>query len=196
MRRRPLMINTGNPCSSTNIGPPKTKGRGGRKRHQTAAAASSGNNEAAGSSSRPSTSRAPAPSMLRHQIDEDEVKTSTSESSDDSTAVEDYRDLDNSGSSSSDTESSEYSDWIAVEDQHTLQPPKRSKRKPVERRTYSPDSDENAANKKKGLKTKKVVLLPNGEIPDEYKPPEWLSEVIPKKAPYYPQMGDEVAYLR
>ena len=158
------MINTGNPCSSTYTGPPKTKGR---KRHQAGAAASSGNNEAAGSSSRPSTSRAPAPSMLRHQIDEDEVETSTSESSDDSTAVEDYRDLDNSGSSSSDTESSEYSDWIAVEDQHTLQPPKRSKREPVER-----------TNKKKGLKTKKVVLLANSEIPDEYKPPEWMVKFL------------------
>lgn len=29
-----------------------------------------------------------------------------------------------------------------------------------------------------------------------YRPPEWLSEVIPRKAPYYPQMGDEAVYFR
>lgn len=33
------------------------------------------------------------------------------------------------------------------------------------------------------------------EIPDAYKPSEWLSEVIPKKFPYYPQMGDEVMFF-
>lgn len=34
------------------------------------------------------------------------------------------------------------------------------------------------------------------ELPEIYRPPEWLSEVIPKKTPYYPQMGDEVVYFR
>lgn len=30
----------------------------------------------------------------------------------------------------------------------------------------------------------------------EFQPPKWLSEVIPKKAPYYPQMGDEVMFFQ
>lgn len=34
-----------------------------------------------------------------------------------------------------------------------------------------------------------------GEIPELFKPPDWLSEVIPRKAPYYPQMGDEIVYF-
>lgn len=34
------------------------------------------------------------------------------------------------------------------------------------------------------------------EVPEIYRPPEWLSEVIPRKAPYYPQMGDEIVYFR
>ncbi|XP_046404459.1 bromodomain and WD repeat-containing protein 3-like isoform X2 [Ischnura elegans] len=34
------------------------------------------------------------------------------------------------------------------------------------------------------------------EVPEPFRPPEWLSEVIPRKAPYYPQMGDEVIYLK
>lgn len=33
------------------------------------------------------------------------------------------------------------------------------------------------------------------EIPELYRPSEWLSEVVPKKFPYYPQMGDEVVFF-
>lgn len=29
-----------------------------------------------------------------------------------------------------------------------------------------------------------------------YKPLEWLSETMSRKAPYYPQMGDEIVYFR
>lgn len=34
------------------------------------------------------------------------------------------------------------------------------------------------------------------EIPELYKPLEWLAQTIPKKAPYVPQMGDEVVYFK
>ena len=34
------------------------------------------------------------------------------------------------------------------------------------------------------------------EIPPEYLPPSWLCETVPKKAPYFPQMGDEIMYFR
>lgn len=212
MRKRPMMINTGNPSSSSMNGPPKLRGRGGRKRRQQIVDVDGGGGGGGGGggssnaytqnttglNNRTTMTRSTAP--RRAQLDdEDEMEESSSEAenSDDSTAMEE--DLELSGSSDdSDTGSSDYSDWIAVEDQQTLQPPKRSKRKPVDRRNYSPDSDDNAtATKKKGTgKFKKIPLMPNGEIPEEYKPPEWLSEVIPKKAPYYPQMGDEVVYLR
>lgn len=33
------------------------------------------------------------------------------------------------------------------------------------------------------------------EIPPEFRPPEWLTETVPKKAPFFPQMGDEVMYF-
>lgn len=36
----------------------------------------------------------------------------------------------------------------------------------------------------------------SADVPEVYRPPEWLSEVIPRKAPYYPQMGDEIVYFR
>lgn len=199
MKKRPLMIITGNPNSSALNGPPKKFGRGGRKRqtpgerNEQGGASTSGLNTT-NMNNRTSTRQAAG----RRVIDDDEERLSSSSessNSDDSTAVEE--DLDLSSSSSSDEDSSEYSDWIDVEDQQKLEPPKRSKRKPVERRTYSPADSDNQNNKKRGIKgIKKIPLLLNGEIPEEYKPPEWLSEVIPKKAPYYPQMGDEVVYFR
>lgn len=34
------------------------------------------------------------------------------------------------------------------------------------------------------------------EVPSEYQPPKWLSEVIPRKAPYYPQMGDQIMFFQ
>ena len=35
-----------------------------------------------------------------------------------------------------------------------------------------------------------------GEVPEEFKPPDWLTETVPHKAPYYPQIGDEIMYFR
>ena len=34
------------------------------------------------------------------------------------------------------------------------------------------------------------------ELPEEFRPSEWLTDTIPRKAPYVPQMGDEVIYFR
>jgi bromodomain and WD repeat domain-containing protein 1/3 len=200
MKKRPLMINTGTPSTSALNGPPKKTGRGGRKRRpanvspEDPSPSTSGVVNTTNMNNRTSTRNIGRPRRLVDDDDEEAISSSSeSSNSDDSTAIEE--DMDLSSSSSSDSDSSEYSDWIDVEDQQKLQPPKRSKRKPVERRTYSPADSEGA--KKTGPKgIKKIPLLPNGEIPDEYKPPEWLSEVIPKKAPYYPQMGDEVVYFR
>lgn len=34
------------------------------------------------------------------------------------------------------------------------------------------------------------------EIPEMYKPLEWLAQTVPRKAPYCPQIGDEVVYFK
>ncbi|XP_060082031.1 bromodomain and WD repeat-containing protein 3-like [Ylistrum balloti] len=34
------------------------------------------------------------------------------------------------------------------------------------------------------------------ELPEEFRPPEWLTDTKPRKTPYVPQMGDEVMYFR
>ncbi|CAG5100564.1 Similar to Brwd3: Bromodomain and WD repeat-containing protein 3 (Mus musculus) [Cotesia congregata] len=117
--------------------------------------------------------------------------TSESSHSNDSSAHEE--DL-CSDTTTSDT-SSEYSDWIADHGLH-LEPPTRSKRKPMNKRSVTPSTDLNKQRNQR-LK-KKLMTVPNGtaEVPDVFRPSEWLTEVIPRKAPYYPQIGDEVVYFR
>ncbi|KAH0540030.1 hypothetical protein KQX54_011392, partial [Cotesia glomerata] len=117
--------------------------------------------------------------------------TSASSHSNDSSAHEE--DL-CSDTTTSDT-SSEYSDWIADHGLH-LEPPTRSKRKPMNKRSVTPSTDLNKQRNQR-LK-KKLMTVPNGtaEVPDVFRPSEWLTEVIPRKAPYYPQIGDEVVYFR
>lgn len=102
-----------------------------------------------------------------------------------------------SDSSTSDSESSEYSDWIADAGVN-LEPPKRSKRRPVPKQPPQGDTGRRPArtkqSKKVGRPAPNVTNL--SEVPEAFRPTEWLSEVIPRKAPYYPQMGDEVMYFR
>ena len=33
-------------------------------------------------------------------------------------------------------------------------------------------------------------------IPENFRPSEWLSEVTPRRTPFYPQMGDEIIFFR
>lgn len=47
-----------------------------------------------------------------------------------------------------------------------------------------------------------AATLP-GKSPEEiqellriFRPPDWLTDVVPRKQPYFPQMGDEVMYFR
>lgn len=34
------------------------------------------------------------------------------------------------------------------------------------------------------------------EIPVEFRPSEWFAEVLPKRSPYFPQLGDHLVYYR
>lgn len=39
-------------------------------------------------------------------------------------------------------------------------------------------------------------LPPGAELPEAFRPSEWLAQVVPKKSPYSPQMGDEVVFFK
>ncbi|XP_068220556.1 bromodomain and WD repeat-containing protein 3 isoform X2 [Palaemon carinicauda] len=129
-------------------------------------------------------------------------------------------------SSSSDEQSTDYSDWTA-EAGVNLEPPKRTahkqKKSPRKRKRKKRGSDfeENDKDEEDEEDEKleesrnaaarvnqRVQRQPRGprpnlseisggadEIPEEFRPPEWLTETFPKKAPYFPQMGDELIYF-
>lgn len=188
MRRRPVMINTSNVSSSLN--------RPNNRLRYRKPAQSSTTNAAPAYRTRAVREREHVNEEEEEEDDPDVMISASSDSDDssDATAVEE----DMSESSGDDSASSDYSDWVANH-QTTLEPPKRSKRKPVQNRSYSPSSSNDATtsqNNNKPIDKKKLPIPENGEIPEIYRPPEWLSEVIPRKAPYYPQMGDEVVYFR
>ncbi|XP_024885471.1 PH-interacting protein isoform X2 [Temnothorax curvispinosus] len=134
----------------------------------------------------------------REEEEEDEYESpenagtsASSASSNDSTAHEE----DMCSDSSTTDSSTEYSDWIA-DHGLSLEPPKRSKRKPVKKRSVTPQSETDRRRSRRPKK--KGIQIANGirEVPEIYRPSEWLTEVIPRKAPYYPQMGDEIVYFR
>ncbi|XP_065082304.1 PH-interacting protein [Ochlerotatus camptorhynchus] len=196
MRRRPLMINTSNNSNSNSS--QANRRSGGRNNNRTVRR-SQPNGEANGRQPQPAyRTRAVRDNEPEPEAAPEQQESSSSESSnsDDSTAIEEELDL--SGSSSSDTDSTDYSDWVSHEPGRNLEPPKRSKRKHVQRRAYSPPEIDQPGSSSSGRrpKVRKIPITRDGEIPEPFRPPEWLSEVIPRKAPYYPQMGDEVVYFR
>ncbi|XP_075144837.1 bromodomain and WD repeat-containing protein [Haematobia irritans] len=206
MRRRPIMISTASVVASSQSGNGRNRNtrsngtdRNGRRR-----------------SGRPGGQQSSQPAYRTRAVrDQEEIEEPSvpevleeDEESSNSSGDTSYSNIEDNldeSSDDSDTESSDYSDWVADTPGPNLEPPKRSKRKPLSRkRTISEDSSDDTTEQattsaKAGKKNKKVLIPPpaaNGEIPEIYRPAEWLSEVIPRKAPYYPQMGDEVVYFR
>ncbi|XP_023242428.1 PH-interacting protein-like isoform X2 [Centruroides sculpturatus] len=59
------------------------------------------------------------------------------------------------------------------------------------------EQNENHHRREKTRKTRRK-LIPGGikEIPNEFRPPEWLTDVVPHKVPYVPQIGDDDIYFR
>ncbi|XP_043656518.1 bromodomain and WD repeat-containing protein 3-like isoform X2 [Drosophila teissieri] len=212
MRRRPIMINTASAASSQQPGsvgrPRNTRANGGGARAGRRRGA-----QPAGGQPQPAYRTRAVRDQEPERYDEiapppeEEEEEVSSNSSGDTSYSNVEENLEDS-SDESETDSSDYSDWVADTPGPNLEPPKRSKRKPLSRRPRSSDDssdDERAGRSRGGQVTarkvgRKTVLFPptdaNGEIPELYRPAEWLSEVIPRKAPYYPQMGDEVVYFR
>ncbi|CAH2219138.1 bromodomain and WD repeat-containing 1 [Pelobates cultripes] len=123
---------------------------------------------------------------------------------------DDWRSENDTGNSSSD-----YSDWTA-EDRDYLQSPRPSSvRCKVKKHTsarrlikkLSSSSDEESSADESSSETRTVkqdqneavgdpVRPPiNGEI-SECRPPVWVTDTMPHRSPFVPQMGDEVIYFR
>uniref|UniRef100_A0A669ES94 Bromodomain and WD repeat domain containing 3 n=1 Tax=Oreochromis niloticus TaxID=8128 RepID=A0A669ES94_ORENI len=101
-----------------------------------------------------------------------------------------------SESSSSDS-SSEYSDWTA-DAGINLQPPKRPTRRPVQPPDYSSSEEEEGDNEAKEARTreKEKRKKKSKETKQEWLPPSWIMETVPRRSPFVPQMGDELIYFK
>ncbi|KAM6992732.1 PH-interacting protein isoform 2-T2 [Tautogolabrus adspersus] len=115
--------------------------------------------------------------------------------------------------SSSSDYSSDYSDWTA-DAGINLEPPKKS----VKVKKKSSSSEEDVEKKRDGKKDKKKDKPDkDGALPKKTKPKEkrkrtefeeqgltleewlpaaWITDTVPRRCPYIPQMGDEVYYFR
>ncbi|XP_061602982.1 LOW QUALITY PROTEIN: PH-interacting protein-like [Cololabis saira] len=115
--------------------------------------------------------------------------------------------------SSSSDYSSDYSDWTA-DAGINLEPPKKS----VKVKKKSSSSEEDVEKKREGKKEKKkdkvdkddalpkkkqpkekrkrAELQEQGLTLEEWLPSAWITDTVPRRCPYIPQMGDEVYYFR
>ncbi|KAK9511582.1 hypothetical protein O3M35_000212 [Rhynocoris fuscipes] len=160
--------------------------------------------------------------QVQEQNDAEELESSSShaDSSDSSAHSEDMDTL-----SSSSEMSTEYSDWVADHGVNLEPPQRnrrKSKRKTppsapkaiikkppqIHNNNNNNNNNNNSSimNNSSSSSSSSVNININTtsnhfnhnvpqEIPELYRPSEWLSEVIPKKFPYYPQMGDEVMFF-
>lgn len=125
-------------------------------------------------------------------------------------------------SDSSSHTSSEYSDWTADAGINLQPSTPLSSRKRVRRQLSSSEeeneeeeneeeeekqqhSDEEESPRKKSKAKKVNNKSPrrpkprpsiNREVSNEFRPSQWITDVIPRKSPFVPQMGDEVIYFR
>ncbi|KAF5287129.1 hypothetical protein FQA39_LY16052 [Lamprigera yunnana] len=171
MKRRPLMINTATATTPIN-NLHKNRRRKARATYRTESVATDGTDG-------------------DHESDD---ASNTSIGSDESANHE----LSITDSSSDCSESSGYSDWVADHGVN-LEPPKRSKRRQTQtakKQVNTPQKeDKKEEEKTTPLEKPLSIVKAVKELPEVYKPPEWLSETMPCKAPYFPQMGDEIVYF-
>jgi len=156
------------------------------------------------------------PDSEDEQQEEEDVEFQNTETVSETSLSESDLESDDSSSGSS----TEYSDWGA----NNLTPPQRTARKSeraaVSSKPASSDDDENEAGTSQAdtSANNSYMLLTSkpgpsriakstkknygfntnqlDDIPPEYLPSDWLAQYVPNKSPYFPQMGDEVMYIK
>uniref|UniRef100_A0A671UXP6 PH-interacting protein n=1 Tax=Sparus aurata TaxID=8175 RepID=A0A671UXP6_SPAAU len=93
--------------------------------------------------------------------------------------------------------SSDYSDWTA-DAGINLEPPKKSVKVKKKSRGSEEDEEKKRDGKKERKKEKadKDELQEQGLTLEEWLPSAWITDTVPRRCPYIPQMGDEVYYFR
>uniref|UniRef100_A0A672HZU3 Bromodomain and WD repeat domain containing 1 n=1 Tax=Salarias fasciatus TaxID=181472 RepID=A0A672HZU3_SALFA len=94
--------------------------------------------------------------------------------------------------------SSEYSDWTADAGINLQPSTPLSSRKRVRRRLSSSEEEEEEENEEEEDKEEedREEKQQSDEEERPFRPSPWITDVIPRKSPFVPQMGDEVIYFR
>uniref|UniRef100_A0AAR2IIZ8 Bromo domain-containing protein n=1 Tax=Pygocentrus nattereri TaxID=42514 RepID=A0AAR2IIZ8_PYGNA len=95
--------------------------------------------------------------------------------------------------------SSEYSDWTA--DAGITVNPGLSSRRRARRQISSSDEEEDEEEEEEEeedntAEEEQTEPSMNREVSNEFRPSAWITDVVPRKSPFVPQMGDEVIYFR
>uniref|UniRef100_A0A665TWK8 Bromodomain and WD repeat domain containing 1 n=1 Tax=Echeneis naucrates TaxID=173247 RepID=A0A665TWK8_ECHNA len=122
----------------------------------------------------------------------------------DGSDLESSNDEEEWNSDSSSHTSSEYSDWTADAGINLQPSTPLSSRKRVQRRlsTSEEEEEENEEEEEKQQSDeeekpeKKITPGELLEVSNEFRPSPWITDVIPRRSPFVPQMGDEVIYFR
>uniref|UniRef100_A0A8C1N1H6 PH-interacting protein n=1 Tax=Cyprinus carpio TaxID=7962 RepID=A0A8C1N1H6_CYPCA len=93
--------------------------------------------------------------------------------------------------------SSDYSDWTA-DAGINLEPPKKTsvKKKKKNASSSEEDGEKKKDSKKERRKEKMPELQNKGLTLEEWLPSAWITDTMPRRCPFTPQMGDEVYYFR
>ncbi|KAK2847016.1 hypothetical protein Q5P01_010015 [Channa striata] len=154
---------------------------------------------------------------------EEGEETASSEDNElDGSELDSSNDEEEWNSDSSSHTSSEYSDWTAdaginLQPSTPLSSQKRVRRRlstseeeeeeneEEEEKQQQSDEEEKSVKKSKEKTKKAKNKSPrhpkarpsiNREVSNEFRPSQWITDVIPRKSPFVPQMGDEVIYFR
>uniref|UniRef100_A0AAX7VMU1 Bromo domain-containing protein n=1 Tax=Astatotilapia calliptera TaxID=8154 RepID=A0AAX7VMU1_ASTCA len=92
--------------------------------------------------------------------------------------------------------SSEYSDWTADAGINLQPSTPLSSRKRVRRRLSSSEEEEEENEEEEEKQQSDEEERPKKKVSNEFRPSPWITDVIPRKSPFVPQMGDEVIYFR
>uniref|UniRef100_A0A669DDT3 Bromodomain and WD repeat domain containing 1 n=1 Tax=Oreochromis niloticus TaxID=8128 RepID=A0A669DDT3_ORENI len=92
--------------------------------------------------------------------------------------------------------SSEYSDWTADAGINLQPSTPLSSRKRVRCRLSSSEEEEEENEEEEEKQQSDEEERPKKKVSNEFRPSPWITDVIPRKSPFVPQMGDEVIYFR
>ncbi|KAL7842664.1 hypothetical protein SRHO_G00243530 [Serrasalmus rhombeus] len=97
--------------------------------------------------------------------------------------------------SSSDEEEDEEEEEEEEEEDNTAEEEQTEQTQDEEVQSSSPQKQKKKA-KSKTPKCPKPRPSMNREVSNEFRPSAWITDVVPRKSPFVPQMGDEVIYFR